>query len=725
MSATARALHPAWPGIATRWHAWVEAERGRFALWLPVWMAAGVVLYFSLTAEPPWWAGAAGLAGALAATGLLWRRPVPRAAAACLAAAALGLGSAQLATLRAAPLAAIPSHAAIVTGTVAAVDVLPQGRRVLLARPSLDGAAPLALAGGLRLRAGDAAALATGDRLRGRALLQPPAPPAWPGGWDLQRDAFFAGIGAYGYALNPSERLAEGSPADLAAWMQRAREAIAVRIGAAMAGGDPTAAAIAITLLTGTTHGIAEADRAAFRDSGLAHLLAIAGLHIGIVMGLFFALARLGLGLWEYAALHWPAKQIAALAALLAGGGYLLLTGWHVPILRSFAMACLVTLGVLVGRRALSMRGLGLAMAAVIAVEPSAVMGVSFQMSFGAVLALIAGYEALRPWLRRLHGDGSRRRRLLAYGVALALTSALAGTASAPFGAYHFGHVQLYFIAANLLAVPITALWVMPAGMLGLALMPLHLEALALVPMGWGITAILHIARTVAAWPEAVLAVPHIPAWGLGVLSLGMAWLGIWRSRLRLAGLALIGLGLLSPLLDRPPDLLVSADARLIGMRTPRGAFIQRDPGASGFTYDSWLQLWAVRDAAPLPGCTGASCGLRPRADGPGVLLLRGPADPAAAAAACGAALVVSAEPIRLECRPPVPAIDRFTVFRQGAQAVWLGPAGVRVLSDRAARGDRPWVVPVPTRTRIPAGLHLTPALAETLPAGQARPAND
>ncbi|MBN8889557.1 MAG: hypothetical protein J0H91_04595, partial [Rhodospirillales bacterium] len=112
MSATARALHPAWPGIATRWHAWVEAERGRFALWLPVWMAAGVVLYFSLTAEPPWWAGAAGLAGALAATGLLWRRPVPRAAAACLAAAALGLGSAQLATLRAAPLAAIPSHAA-------------------------------------------------------------------------------------------------------------------------------------------------------------------------------------------------------------------------------------------------------------------------------------------------------------------------------------------------------------------------------------------------------------------------------------------------------------------------------------------------------------------------------------------------------------------------------------------------------------------------------------
>ena len=117
--------------------------------------------------------------------------------------------------------------------------------------------------------------------------------------------------------------------------------------------------------------------------------------------------------------------------------------------------------------------------------------GVSFQMSFSAVLALISGYEALRPALRELHGSGSRRRRFASHLAALALTSALAGTASAPFGAYHFGRIQVYFVVANMVAVPLTALWVMPAGLIALLLMPFGLDWLAFVPMGWGVDAIL------------------------------------------------------------------------------------------------------------------------------------------------------------------------------------------------------------------------------------------
>lgn len=691
--------------LAEAWNAWLAAERGRFALWLPVCLAAGAVLYFSLRQEPPWWSGGAVLLAALAGCWLLRARLLARAVFAAVAALALGLTLAQAATWRAPALLELPSRATIVTGTVAAVDVLAEGRRVLLEQPHLNGgpAQPRSLR--IRMHKGDQQSIATGDQLRIRALLMSPPPPSYPGGWDLQRDVFYTGLGGYGYALNPSERISEGSPSGIAGWMQRAREAIAARIEHALGGG--TQAAIATTLLAGATHGIPEADRAAFRDAGLAHLLAISGLHIGIVMGLFFGLTRFVLVRWEYAALHWPTKQIAAVAALAAGGGYMLLTGGHVPIMRSFAMACVVTLGVLVGRRALSLRGLGLAMAVVLVVMPEAVMGVSFQMSFAAVLALIAGYDALRPWLLRMYGDGSRRRRVQAHLVALMLTSALAGTASAPFGAYHFGHIQVYFIFANLVAVPLTAFWVMPVGMLALALMPLHLEALALVPMGWGIDAVLWVAHSVAAWPAAVLAVPHMPAWGLAVLSLGMIWLGVWRSRVRLVGVALIALGLGSPELHRPPDLLVSDNARLIGLRTDQGVFFQRTSGASHFTEQAWLQLWAAKAWAPVPACGGASCVVWRR---PEVVLVRGTAD----ASACDAALVVSAEPVQLHCA--VPVIDRFTVYRTGAQAVWLGPDGVRVLSDRENRGARPWVIPVPTRSSSPRGVKLTPALAEVLP---------
>jgi competence protein ComEC len=214
----------------------------------------------------------------------------------------------------------------------------------------------------------------------------------------------------------------------------------------------------------------------------------------------------------------------------------MLLTGAHVPIVRSFSMACLVTLGVLAGRRAVSLRGLALAMVTLILLAPHEVLGVSFQMSFAAVLALIAGYAALRPALARLRGAGGRCRWLLGHVVALSLTSALAGTASAPYGAYHFGHIQVYYVLANVVAVPLVALCVMPAGLAALALMPLHLEALALIPMGWGIAAVLAIGRAVSALPDAVLAVPHMPVWGLAVLSIGIAWLGLWRTRVRLLG---------------------------------------------------------------------------------------------------------------------------------------------------------------------------------------------
>ena len=195
----------------------------------------------------------------------------------------------------------------------------------------------------------------------------------------------------------------------------------------------------------------------------------------------------------------------------------MVLTGMHVPIVRSFAMACLFTLAVLAGRRAISLRGLALAAMVLMLIEPQEVPGVSFQMSFSAVLALISGYEALRPALRTLHGSGGWQRRFASHLAALALTSALAGTASAPFGAYHFGRIQIYFVIANMVAVPLTALWVMPAGLIALLLMPFGLDWLAYVPMGWGAEAILWVARTTAAWPAATLDVPHMPPWGLAV----------------------------------------------------------------------------------------------------------------------------------------------------------------------------------------------------------------
>ena len=258
-------------------------------------------------------------------------------------------------------------------------------------------------------------------------------------------------------------------------------------------------------------------------------------------------------------------------------------------------------------------------------------------------------------------------------------------------------------MVANAAAVPITSALIMPAGMAAVVLMPLGLDGLAFAPMGWGVEAVLAVARTVAAWPGAAVPAPPIGAAALVRRGLrhGMALpvadpLALpGRAADRSAALA-IGVA------ERPPDILVSADARLIALRAGDELFLQRLSGASNLTRDAWLRLYAREPAAvPLPrwgrlaggdiACEEGACTLRPSSGAPPAVLLRG-APPNEACA--GAALVVSAEPVRGRCAARV--VDRFSVWRDGAHAVWLDKTGPRVLSDRALRGARPWVPPVP-----------------------------
>lgn len=662
----------------------LAAEQGRAVLFVPVALAAGIALYMALPEEPPAWAACAVLLAAVVLArrtrhSLVWR--VPAAGLLCLVAGlALALAAARLA----APWRPVPRTAVEVAGQVTAAEALPEAARVTLAGASLDGT-PFGRAVRIRLRA-DTPPPLPGDRIRLRALLRPPPPPAYPGAWDMRRQAFFDGMGAYGTALGPV--LAEaGRAGGLAAWLGRVRAAVAETCLADLPGPE---GAIAAALLTGRTAAIAKPDRAAFAASGLSHLLAVAGLHIGIVMGCCWALARLSLGLSRRALVHLPVPRLAALAALAGGLGYLLLAGGHVPLRRAFAMAALATLATLTDRRAVSLRSLALAATVLIAIDPAAVMGVGFQMSFAAVLALIATWEGLRP---RLHliGAGTWWRAPALYVLGGAGTSLIAGTASLPFAAYHFGTAALYYVPANLVAVPLTAFWVLPLGLAALALMPFGAAGLALAPMGWGISVILAAARAVAAWPGATLHVPAAPPWGLALVVLGAALLGLLRTRLRWLGGIPLAAGLASPLLARAPDAIVGPDARLIAVRQGSEVLVlanRPDP----FEAEAPLRVWGALparalapDAADIPLPQGTIRIVRAR--------------PARCA---GAAVLLSPEPLRGDC-PDIPVVDRFTVWRQGAAAILLGPDGARILTTAARAGHRPWTdLPRPEAAKLP-----------------------
>ena len=336
--------------------------------------------------------------------------------------------------------------------------------------------------------------LAPGDRVETRASLYPVPGQILPGAHDMQREAYFAQIGGVGYSYGrrtapPTKPTTAGG-----GWreaLRHLRTEMTRRIIAVLPG---STGGVASALITGKRGAIAEEVKEAFRQSGLSHLLAIAGLHLGLVGGFVFFTVRGGLALIPCVALRYPIKKIAAAATLVVLFCYLMLSGAAIPTERAFVMNGIVFAAILIDRLRISMRICALAAAVVLALEPESLVGVSFQMSFGAVVALIAVYETWGSRLGRLLHRRSWPGRVLGYAGAVAVTTVVVTIGTEPFSIYHFHHLALYSPLANVIAVPISAMWTLPWGVVACLLMPFGLERLALVPMGWGIDATIWVA---------------------------------------------------------------------------------------------------------------------------------------------------------------------------------------------------------------------------------------
>src|SRR5690606_21526637 len=265
--------------------------------------------------------------------------------------------------------------------------------------------------------------------------------------------------------------------------------------------------ALASALITGMRGAVPEEIDAAMRNSGLAHLLSISGLHLSLVAGLVFFVVRAGLALVPPLALRWQTRKLAAAVALLVAGFYLLLSGAAVPTQRSFIMLAFGLGAILADRLQVSMRPVALAALAVMVLSPESVLGPSFQLSFGAVIALVAAYEAAGQWRARRRQAGLPPFPLVvSYPAGLAFTSLVATVATTPIGIHHFHQAALYAIPANMIAVPVTGAWVMPWGMVGVLAMPFGAEQLPFRAMALGIDLVVWAAFETASWPGAVTA---------------------------------------------------------------------------------------------------------------------------------------------------------------------------------------------------------------------------
>ena len=278
---------------------------------------------------------------------------------------------------------------------------------------------------------------------------------ALPGTYDFARDAWFHRIGAVGKAMGPVQVMAAVAPKGLDKVRQRLREHVLARLPAASAG-------IAIALVTGDQNAVDQADADAMRRSGLTHLLSVSGLHIAAVVGFAMFLALKLLALSEQLALRLNLVLVAAGAAAAAGIGYTVLTGAQVPTVRSCVAALLILGGIALGRDAISIRLIATGALIVLVFRPEALAGPSFQMSFGAVTAIVALHSTrwARRWLqRREEGMIARTARSLLGIVATGLAVEIA---LMPMALYHFHRSGLYGVGANIIAIPLTTFVIMP-----------------------------------------------------------------------------------------------------------------------------------------------------------------------------------------------------------------------------------------------------------------------
>jgi len=541
----------------------------------------------------------------------------------------------------------------------------------------------------------DRPALALGASIMARALLGPPAPPMLPGAHDFAFSAWFEGVAATGSFVGPIAVLVPGErPTSLRTVQGALRDHILAHLGG-------SAGAIAVTLATGDRGAISRGDADAMRDAGFAHLLAIGGLHVSAVIACVYMLVFRGLGLVPWIALRVRLPLVAALSGALAGVGYCLLTGAQVPTVRAVAGAVLVLGALAIGRDPLSMRLLAVAALVVLLLWPESLLGASFQMSFGAVITIVAlhglgwvrDFSAWRDegWVSRL----ARRVVMLLIG-GLAIEFALL-----PVALFHFHRAGVYGALANLVAIPLVTVVTMPCLALALVLDTVHCGGPVWWVIGYSLDLVLWVAHTAADIPGAVTTLPAMAGWVYAVWIVGALWLALWSGRVRLWGLVPIVVAVIAWSSAGPPDILISGDGRHVGITGLGPDLVVFSQGRGSFARDTLLETAGMSGATHAleqwPGtlCSHDFCALAITRNHRRtiVLIARSHArvEEGALALACAKSdLVIADHVLPASCRPRQILVDGAMLARTGGMTVNLSSGAVRTVAESS--GQHPWL---------------------------------
>lgn len=674
-------------------------------------LSIGIMLYFALPYEPDWFAGlffiaiTGNILYILSRNSFALKASLQMLTISALV-ASIGFLSAQIRTeLIKAPVLSEELSGVHINGIVERIDRLDgrKGSRVLIKDVTIDKLADEKTPDKVRIRIVKDDNLEAGQRIAVKGELLPPPPPVRPGGFDFQRWAFYQNIGAVGYAYYEPKTVFE---ADFTSEqpIERLRKRIEAHIYELFAE-DQTKAEIVTALITGRKTQMREDDKDALRDAGLAHILAISGLHIGLIVSVVFFSVRLFFAAIPYCAVYWPIKKIAALSALFMAIFYVLLSGASLPAVRAVIMMGVAMFAIVMDRSPISLRLVAFAALLILLILPESILSVSFQLSFAAVASLVIFYERTRSWWQAQYAQKGFLKRCYLYGLGVVATTLVSTVATAAPGLYHFNHFGVYGALSNLFAVPILAMVTMPACLMAILTWPLGFgwDTLFFEIAGYGAQAILDIGRYCAALPHAVLHDPYIGVFGF-VLWTGLSCV-IWYISRRNWMMMLCFLVLSSAMFifEKQDNIIITSDYRLIAVQTAEGDLLAfGKPRRFDRDYVAEHYGLTAKDTIPHKkhkGCDPDGCRVEVQ-EGVYVSIVNFPENYVAACR--NSALVILNFPITAltdtqkarGCR--VSVIHRFDVWSYGSYGIYVSPKGHVDIATLYSRDNykRPWSQP-------------------------------
>ncbi len=359
-----------------------------------------------------------------------------------------------------------------------------------------------------------------------KATLMPPPPPAFPKSFDFGQYAFFKGIGAIGYALQRPVIIDDDEESDSTLLdyaeekLNELRKSITSKIKNAIT--EPSSG-ITAAILVGENSQINSNDFYALRVAGLAHIIAISGMHVVVVVGIAFFLIK---ALLLYVvptitnlqiALYCSVSKISAIFSILLSTFYVFLSGAPVSAQRALITSSIVMLCIVYDKYVESIQSLCVAAIIMLLLTPEVLFSPGLQMSFAACFALVTTFSICDEFFSKL-----KLKKHIEYFFKLIVASGAASLATAPFIIYHFNQFAPYGVIANLVCVPLSDFVIMPFGMLSMLLMPFGLEKFPLIILQYSIDFMLYISYKISQFPHADIHLAGLTKGGIIVISIGL-----------------------------------------------------------------------------------------------------------------------------------------------------------------------------------------------------------